>query len=126
MRYVVTAVNDGVITVEFENGSWANVALTSDMTEDQVDSAVGAFAPKSYATPSFVSVGYEKTLADAQDAAASSDVPDLSSPDTSMDWFQNRVEAYGAPATQLEFITEHGLAAWQEYVANVKATYPKE
>jgi hypothetical protein len=127
MKYEVTAVNGGVVTVSYDDGSWAEVPLFPDMTPDQVDAVILAFGPKNYAVPTFVSVGYERTLTGVQDGGSvSADAPDLSSPDSSMDWFQKRVEAYGTPEAQLEFITEHGLAAWQEYVANVKTTHPKE
>ena len=37
----------------------------------------------------------------------------------------NRMEAYGRPEEQIEFITEHGLEAWQSKVAEIKAKYPK-
>ena len=36
-----------------------------------------------------------------------------------------RAYAYGSPAAQMEFITEHGLEAWQTRVAEIKAQYPK-
>ena len=40
-------------------------------------------------------------------------------------WRENRVDSYGAPVEQLEFITENGLEAWQAKVAEIKAKYPK-
>jgi len=36
-----------------------------------------------------------------------------------------RLNAYGSAETQLEFITENGLEAWQVKVAEIKAKYPK-
>ena len=36
-----------------------------------------------------------------------------------------RAYAYGSPAAQMEFITEHGLEAWQSRVADIKAKFPK-
>ena len=36
-----------------------------------------------------------------------------------------RNKAYGNPASQIEFITENGLEAWQEKVAEIKKKYPK-
>jgi len=38
---------------------------------------------------------------------------------------ENRLEAYGNPHDQIEFITENGLEAWQAKVAEIKALYPK-
>jgi len=40
-------------------------------------------------------------------------------------WLENRVGAYGESSTQIEFITENGLEAWQAKVAEIKAKYPK-
>ena len=40
-------------------------------------------------------------------------------------WRENRVDSYGAPVDQLEFIAENGLEAWQAKVAEIKAKYPK-
>ena len=41
-------------------------------------------------------------------------------------WLEHRMEAYGRAEHQLEFITENGLEAWQQKVAEIKAKYPKE
>ena len=38
---------------------------------------------------------------------------------------EKRLEAYGTMQQQLEFITEHGLEAWQAKVAEIKTMYPK-
>lgn len=120
MKYEVTAVNDGKITVEYDDGSWAEVPLFADMTPEQVDAAVLAFGPKPHAVPAFISVGYAREK-DTTDLA----IPDLAQPDATMSWFQARVDAYGPVSAQLEYITEHGLEAWQAYVASVKAEFPK-
>ena len=40
-------------------------------------------------------------------------------------WLEHRMEAYGRPENQIEFITENGLEAWQAKVAEIKAKYPK-
>lgn len=36
-----------------------------------------------------------------------------------------RLQEYGSPMEQLEFITENGLEAWQQKVAEIKNKYPK-
>jgi len=41
------------------------------------------------------------------------------------DWLQLRVDAYGSAESQIEFITENGLEAWQAKVAEIKTKYPK-
>jgi hypothetical protein len=37
----------------------------------------------------------------------------------------NRTKEYGSIIKQIEFITENGLDAWQDKVAEIKAQYPK-
>jgi hypothetical protein len=37
----------------------------------------------------------------------------------------NRTKEYGSIEKQIEFITENGLDAWQDKVAEIKAKYPK-
>ena len=37
----------------------------------------------------------------------------------------NRREEYGSTEDQLEYITENGLEAWQQKVAEIKAKHPK-
>ena len=41
------------------------------------------------------------------------------------DWQMNRRQAYGEAGTQIEYITENGLAAWQTKVDEIKTKYPK-
>ena len=41
------------------------------------------------------------------------------------DYKEARLQAYGDAVTQIEYITENGLEAWQTNVATIKATYPK-
>ena len=36
-----------------------------------------------------------------------------------------RLSAYGSPETQIEFLTENGLEAWQDKVSEIKSRYPK-
>ena len=38
---------------------------------------------------------------------------------------EQRAAAYGSLESQIEFITENGLDAWQAKVAEIKALYPK-
>ena len=38
----------------------------------------------------------------------------------------NRQKEYGSTASQLEYITENGLDAWQTKVQTIKTKYPKE
>lgn len=120
MQYTISKIDNGIATVVFENGSWAEVVLSSDMTEQDVDDAVNQFAPKTGSAPAFLSVGQTRTAqAKPADQSAEEVVPEPQ-------WLQDRKEAYGSSLTQLEYITENGLDAWQTHVAEIKAMIPKE
>ena len=41
-------------------------------------------------------------------------------------YIEKRLAEYGTPQKQLEFITEHGLDAWQAKVEEIKKQIPKE
>ena len=46
-------------------------------------------------------------------------------PDPNPQWLADRLAAYGSVGSQLEYITENGLAAWRAHVAQIKADNPK-
>ena len=41
-------------------------------------------------------------------------------------YIEKRLAEYGTPQKQLEFITEHGLDAWQAKVEEIKKQIPKQ
>lgn len=121
-NYIVKSIENGCVTVVFDDGSWAKVVPHDGMTEDEFDDLVAQFAPKSGAVPSFVSEGQGRTAKKMTQPA----VTDAAAPLVKPAWLIAREEAYGLPATQLEFITEHGLEEWQAHVAEIKALFPKD
>ena len=42
-----------------------------------------------------------------------------------IDYDKRRLAEYGSPESQIEFITENGLEAWQAKVAEIKSNHPK-
>ena len=119
MQYSIPEINNGVAKVQFTDGSWTFIELTSDMTEAELDDIVHRNAPpylKSGTTPSFLSAGASRTAAEKPEEAVV---------DTRPQWLKNRQDAYGPLEDQLEFITENGLEAWQAHVAQIKADFPK-
>lgn len=114
--YTIESVSDdGLAVVRFTDGSWAEVLLSASMTEEDVDKLVWEYRPKTGSLPSFIEAGQSRVA-----------VPTVSSPPISNpEWFDNRVEAYGNIESQIEFITENGLEAWQAEVAQIKAANPK-
>jgi len=44
--------------------------------------------------------------------------------EVALTWRENRIIAYGLVEEQIEYITENGLEAWQDFVADIKVEYP--
>ena len=120
MQYTIPEINNGVAKVQFSDGTCIFVELPSDMTESDLDDLVHLVAPpqlKTGATPSFLSEGASRTAAEKPVPAGEAD--------PRPQWQQDREAAYGSPESQIEYITENGLDAWQTRVAQIKADNPK-
>ena len=119
MQYSVPEITNGVAKILFSDGSWGFVELTSDMTPADLDDIVHRIAPPNLKTgtaPSFLSEGASRTAAEK---------PVEEYVDPRPKWFVDRTAAYGSLESQIEFITENGLEAWQTKVAQIKADNPK-
>jgi hypothetical protein len=117
--YTIEKIENGVATIRYPDQSWAEIVLTADMTEEQLDQEAWNFKPKVGLAPAFVTAGSTRT-ASPLPAAIVEEEPVLP------EWLQNRNDAYGDVSAQIEYITENGLEAWQAHVAEIKAQYPKE
>ena len=117
-NYEIEKIEDGIATVRYSNGGWAELVLAADMTEADLDDLAHQFAPKVGVAPSFANVGFKST-------ASAKPVEEGESPPANPAWLDARLEAYGALQAQLEYITENGLEAWQAHVAKIKADNPK-
>jgi hypothetical protein len=116
MNYKIKTITGSVATVEYSDGSWAELDINSTTTKSHFEQMVKDFAPKTDADVSvdWLTVG-DKAIAEEAEAEQ-----------TEMaEWLMNRLTAYGSHSTQLEFITENGLDAWQTKVAQIKADNPK-
>jgi hypothetical protein len=116
--YTVTKSDSNGLTVEYENGSWAVLPVTIDMQPEDIDDLAAQFAPKQITAPSFISVGMQRSavLKETEGNVEEEEIPE---------WLQNRMDAYGAPISQLEYIAENGIEAWQSHVAAIKTENPK-
>tara|TARA_R110000787_G_C13356802_1_gene439656 strand:+ start:187 stop:546 length:360 start_codon:yes stop_codon:yes gene_type:complete len=117
MDYTITELTDGNAVVIFADDSWANVPLMSTDTKAIFEERVQGYAPKAIGSnPAWIAV--DQTGSVAQVA--------FTDPEGAADpaWLKARIAAYGVPASQLEYITENGLAAWQEEVAAIKLANP--
>ena len=116
--YNIEKIADGIATLRFADNSWAEVVLSKDMTEADLDDLAHQYAPKIGVAPSFAKVGFKST-------ASAKPVEEGESPPANPAWLDARIEAYGALQSQIEYITENGLEKWQEHVAKIKSDNPK-
>jgi hypothetical protein len=125
MQYTIESIaSDGKALIRYPDGSWAEFMLEDTMTEEDVDDLAYQFRPKQGGTPSFLSEGASRTAAEKAlgEETPADEVPtELNEPA----WLTSRKEEYGTLASQVEYIVENGLAAWQTEVAAIKAKYPK-
>lgn len=120
-QYTVEKIENGIATLRYADNSWAEVVLSSDMTQEDLDDQAWQFRPKIGAAPSFVSEGSTSTASQKPEPIE----VDEEYVDPRPEYLINRLDAYGDMAGQIEFITENGLEAWQAHVAAIKAKYPK-
>ena len=116
--YNIEKIDNGIATVRYADNSWAELVLSSAMTEADLDDLALQFAPKTGVAPSFATVGFTST-------ASAKPEPVEEVADDRPTWLLKRQEAYGAVEEQIEFITENGLEAWQAKVAQIKTDNPK-
>ena len=68
MQYTIPEINNGVAKVQWGDGTWTFVELTSDMTEADLDDLVYRATPphlKTGSSPSFLSAGASRTAAES-------------------------------------------------------------
>lgn len=114
-NYNIEEINDGIAKVRYADNSWAELVLAADMTEADLDELAHQYAPKQGVAPSFATAGFTST-ASAKPTGEVVDIPE---------WKQSRMNEYGTVESQLEYITENGLDAWQTKVAEIKTANPK-
>lgn len=115
-QYNIEKIEGGIATVRYADNSWAELILSADMTQEDLDDLALQFAPKVGVAPSFATVGFTSTASAKPESIVVDDRPA---------WLIARQEAYGSLESQLEYITENGLDAWQTKVADIKAANPK-
>ena len=124
MQYIIPEINDGLAKVEWPDGTWTFIPLSSDMTEEDFDDLVYRITPPHLQTggeaPSFLAAGSTRTAAAKPVETITPDEGEAIPA-----WLLARYEAYGNIMEQIEFITENGLDAWQTKVAEIKAANPK-
>jgi len=119
MEYTIPEINNGLAKIVFPDQTWTFVPLTEDMTEADLDDIVHRITPPhllSGTTPSFLSAGASRTAAEK---------PAEEYVDPRPEYIQKRTAAYGTLESQIEYITENGLDAWQTKVTQIKTDNPK-
>jgi len=118
--YTVEKITSEGVQVRYENDSWAVLPVDENMEAADLDDLAAKYAPKDYAAPSFVNVGTQRTA-----TAKPEPVEEEPEVEEIPEWLKKRLDAYGFPNQQIEFITENGLEAWQKKVADIKTANPK-
>ena len=117
--YNIEEINNGIATLRYADNSWAELVLSADMTQEDLDDLALQFAPKVGVAPDFATVGFTSTASAKPEPIVEEVVDDRAA------WLISREVAYGSLANQVEYITENGLSAWQTKVAEIKAANPK-
>ena len=120
MEYTIEKIENGIATFRYADGSYANATLAQSMLPEEVDDLAFAYAPKVGVAPSHVAVGQTRNAVKMPDEGPIVDEADAP---VIPDYLQNRMAAYGDVYSQIEYITENGLEAWQAHVAEIKAQY---
>jgi|TARA_R110000803_G_scaffold145862_1_gene211630 hypothetical protein len=119
MDYTITELTDGNAVVTFADDSWANVPVLGTDTKEVFEKRLRVFAPKTgVSNPAWIAANQTGSVVqeDYGDSWAFAEVNPA--------WLDARIAAYGSAISQLEYITENGLAAWQEEVAAIKLANP--
>jgi len=119
MNYTIREINGPTAVVDFEDGAWAQVPMTPDMSTEEFDEAVKTYETKVGVNPAWASsvVGTVRVSKEKPPVVATTTVEP--------DWLINRVAAYGNTASQIEFMVENGFDAWVAEVAAIKLANPK-
>ena len=120
MDYTIKELTDGNAVVVFADDSWANVSVMTNDTKATFEERVQGFATKTVGSnPAWIAADQTGSVTQVAFADPAGLVEDENPA-----WLKARIAAYGGAASQLEYITENGLAAWQEEVAAIKLANP--
>lgn len=124
MDYEIKNLVAGNARVEFSDGAWADVPMLDTDTEATFEQRVASYATKTVGNPpAWANVGDKGTVTPATLASAVGVYDGVA--DTDPDWLAGRKLEYGPVDSQIEYITENGIEAWQTEVARIKAKYPQ-
>ena len=121
MKYTLNSIDEnGVANVTYADGSWAEFVVQANMDQADIDDLAHQFEPKMGAAPSFLvnQIGIQRD-------AVMKPQPQEEGPEPNPQYIDDRMDAYGSVQSQIEYITENGLEAWQAHVAQIKADNPK-
>tara|TARA_R110002167_G_scaffold55491_1_gene157592 strand:+ start:496 stop:864 length:369 start_codon:yes stop_codon:yes gene_type:complete len=120
MDYTITELSEGKAVVTFADGAWANVPVLAEDTKEVFEKRVQGFATKTVGSnPAWIAADQTGSVTQVAFADFAPEAPD-----DNPAWLAARIAAYGATSSQIEFITENGLAAWQAHVATIKLANP--
>jgi hypothetical protein len=120
MDYTITELTDGKAVVTFADGAWASVPVVTDDTKETFEERVQWYATKiPQSNPAWIAVSQTGSVTQVEFSVATEE--ETGNPA----WLDARIAAYGPTSSQIEFITENGLAAWQTEVTRIKTLHPQ-
>lgn len=123
MDYTITELTDDNAIVIFADGAWANVPVLPEDTKAVFEKRVEGYVTRTTgANPAWIAVNQTGSVSQV---AFTDPEPDWVKPDANPAWLDARLAAYGSNASQIEYITENGLDAWQTEVARIKTLHPQ-
>ena len=122
MDYTITELSEGKAVVTFADGAWAEIPVLTADTKEVFEERVQGYATKlPQSSPAWIAASQTGSVTQV----AFADIAPEAVSDKNPAWLKSRVAAYGDPVSQIEFITENGLDAWQTEVARIKALHPQ-
>tara|TARA_R110000850_G_scaffold136797_1_gene257947 strand:+ start:64 stop:435 length:372 start_codon:yes stop_codon:yes gene_type:complete len=121
MDYTITELSDEKAVVTFADGAWATVPVLETDTKEVFETRLQGFVTKiTGSNPEWIAVNQTGSVPQTKYNEPIGEV----ALDDRPAWLIARKAAYGSVESQIEFITENGLTAWQEEVAAIKLANP--
>jgi hypothetical protein len=116
ISYTIQKIENGLITIQYEDGAWAEILFVEGMNEQSLDDIAAQFATKPIATP-------PETIFVGQNRIAKRWEPPVVEPTSD----ELRRIAYESEADPLFFQAQRGeldIQVWLDKVAEIKQRYP--
>jgi len=131
MKYTILEIKPGILTVEFEDRSWANVVIPPNASLEDIDDAVSEYdpdfrAPLESITPSGVNIGEERTSTKKVTEEVEEEQPVSNTFSPSMPLISFGMHSGGDVMAMAEYFASKGDNSLKEYVMTRVENYINE